>query len=386
MKRRTTLHVLLVCIGLGGLMAYIIACRAAWSPDGSKVLFSYFSPETKEAGVALYDMTTKQVRSVFVIAPVGDAEDALLTAQWERNGKRAIIRWPVTKQSPDHLKLLLLPIGSDKQTRLITLQIEDDGGTLALPAPEVDGNLFIGGKDIVRINLEKTEGERRKLEKGGEILFAGHKDSVYYARERDSVWDIGSLDTETVALTPFFQVQSEAVGELFPFMAFDPKAPRFAMAAEKGEECTLVLCNRTGIQKSVKVLFPAEKYRLGNLQWSVDGTTMYAALARADREKKTITLALGEIALDTGNTRVVPITTVPGDKLDGPWRAFFQVSLSPDGKTIAAAPTFFGDKPADLKERALYLVDMSDPARPITKVPAPAGSAGKGFDKSLKRK
>jgi hypothetical protein len=47
---------------------------------------------------------------------------------------------------------------------------------------------------------------------------------------------------------------------------------------------------------------------------------------------------------------------------------YFQTAISHDGKTAAIASTYLDCKPAD---RALFLVDLSDPQWKVTKVPIP---------------
>ncbi len=37
---------LLGLLGILGMLASMLACRPSWSPDGSKILFPYYDPET----------------------------------------------------------------------------------------------------------------------------------------------------------------------------------------------------------------------------------------------------------------------------------------------------------------------------------------------------
>ncbi len=73
MKERNGLKVMLGIVGLLAWMAYILACRASWSPDGSKVLFPYYNPEAEETGVALGTarVTSSSRLRYFAIRPQG---------------------------------------------------------------------------------------------------------------------------------------------------------------------------------------------------------------------------------------------------------------------------------------------------------------------------
>jgi hypothetical protein len=71
-------------------LLYILACRPSWSPDGTKLLVSYYDPQTDEAGVAWLDRTTGITRSAFV-RPDPDSGDEFIPVQWEEGGERAIV-------------------------------------------------------------------------------------------------------------------------------------------------------------------------------------------------------------------------------------------------------------------------------------------------------
>ena len=74
MKRERLLHVVLAVVGIGALTAYLVACRPAWSPDGSKLLFPYLNPETKEVAVALFDRETGKASHLLGCKPKQDID------------------------------------------------------------------------------------------------------------------------------------------------------------------------------------------------------------------------------------------------------------------------------------------------------------------------
>ena len=51
-------HAVLATVGLAALITYIMACRPAFSPDGSKILFTYVDARSGESAVGLFDRGT----------------------------------------------------------------------------------------------------------------------------------------------------------------------------------------------------------------------------------------------------------------------------------------------------------------------------------------
>jgi len=89
-------------------------------------------------------------------------------------------------------------------------------------------------------------------------------------------------------------------------------------------------------------------------------------------------LGVAEITVKTGAIRVTPLFHVRLKNMDTDiLPLFFQVALSPDGKTIAAAPTYLWEQLEDEKDRALHLVDLTSPDRKVTKIPVPVPQSPK---------
>ncbi len=382
MKERNGLKVMLGIVGLLAWMAYILACRASWSPDGSKVLFPYYNSEADEAGVALYDRNTGETRSIFVEADVDGLDQTKLVAQWEHDGSRAIL----SLRGGDSLKVLLLPVRSEKPAQEFTLP-EPLDDVLVLPFPEVAGNLYIGTEYLARLNLETGETEIRELEEGREVVLTGHRGRIFYLRpvleqeERSeenrpeaASFEIGVLDPESLTFQPLFelregQLEANSIEEIIPFLAFEPHGSRIAIVGKGKERDAILVCTKAGLQKVVAPELPVEQYRLGNLQWSPDGKTIYAAVLTPTKEKGVEQYSVGEIPADGGPTQLVPIARGHSNTLDTP--IILQIALSPDGTTIATSTGYLGEKFIDREDRALYLVDVQDPGRKVTKIPLP---------------
>ena len=97
---------LLGLLGILGMLASMLACRPSWSPDGSKILFPYYDPETHDVGVALYDRATGKARSLFA-RQSARWDDRVVIGQWERGGERAVL-------FSGERELLTLPVDSPR--------------------------------------------------------------------------------------------------------------------------------------------------------------------------------------------------------------------------------------------------------------------------------
>lgn len=381
MKERNGLKVMLGIVGLLAWMAYILACRASWSPDSSKVLFPYYNPEADEAGVALYDRNTGETRSIFVRADASSNE--LIPVQWESDGARAIV-WVEERQ------LLLLPIDSAKPAR--RFELPEDIEWQGTPYPEVGGNLYLGDETLIRLNLETGEVKSRELEVGHDVVLFQGNNSVFYAKEVDTPEDeseegegsgdggieIGELDPNGLTFQPLFVLKerdlaAHGVKEVHALMELEPSGSRIAMIGQGEDRDFIILCTRAGLQKVVAPEFPVEQYRLGNLQWAPDGKTIYAVVLTPTGKKDETQYSLGEIPVDGGSSRLLPVTLIQADFPDEDNEPILalQIALSPDGATIATTTGPLDSSAIDREDRALYLVDVQDPERKVTKIPLP---------------
>lgn len=408
-RQRQARDVFVGIIGLAALLLYILACRPSWSPDGTKVVFPYYNPETKERGAALYDRTTGTVRSILAVserkpAPVDAAkehswgEGMCVVAQFTHDGRRVIVSWNDEKSHT-----LLLPVAPGEATRSFVLPAElgvDDAPTL-VPYPEIGGNLFLaGGKAIVRLNMQTGATQYRQLEDGFEGTIAAQGNRVLYVREVEetqpkqeplleskpeakkeeekaevpapapekaagSKFEFGTVNPGDLTLKPLFtltsgDLEARGIEEVQGFLSPEPRGSRMAMT-DKGAQ-RLVVLNSSGIERVVQPNIVASVYMLGNFEWAPGGNKLYAPVIAKNEPDKDWQFSIAEIALDSGGTRLTPIARVRGDDL-------LQIALSPDGSTIATTTADLKD--VAMADRALYLVNLRDPKRAVTKIPMP---------------
>ena len=106
------------------------------------------------------------------------------------------------------------------------------------------------------------------------------------------------------------------------------------------------------------------------------GARAYASVFTPLTGSSGLRFAIAELSADMAQVRLIPITTVAETD---PYDLMYEgrIALSPDGGT-AAVSTAYSQK--EETRRALFLVELRDPARRVTAIeyPAlqPAGSTG----------
>jgi len=395
-------------------MLYILACLPAWSPDSSKVSFAYFDPDANEAGIALYDRESGTTQSLLLQSP-GDPDDVVLHTQWERDGRRIL----VVKIGKEGMDVMTLPVAGEKPVRhfrLPGIKLENLPGQ---PYPEIDGNLYLGTEYLARLNLES--GEQTVLEMESPLAnLVAHNGRLFYLRavrpqpevqppppvegepgpapepppaaetlpqqeaepetepEGNGVRvEVGEVELKDLTFKPLFQLkqaelEAQGIKELGGFLVFDPSGTRLAMVGweeEEGKNDLLLLGTLAGMDKVVAPEFAVTEYYLGRPEWSRDGKILYVAVLTLTADEAVAQYSLGEIPVEGGAARLTPIVSVPADAF-GDFRLRLQVALSPDGATIATTTAYLGRR-LGREARALYLIDVRDPARPITRIPAP---------------
>jgi hypothetical protein len=401
-------RVTLGLVGLAAWMLYILGCIGgpSWSPEGSRILFPYFDPDAEESRVALYDRETGATQTLFVHSPVDEVADVFLYPQWESHGRRALI----VKIVEDGVDVIVLPVVDNQTARHFKLPTIDGENVPFGPFPEVEGNLYLGTEFLARLTLETGEKTVQELDSPIATL-AVHNGRLFYLRiapqepeeqseqpgqeeaepqqeqqaeeakeepeQEEERLEFGEVDSQELTVTPLFQFNSteleqQGVESLLPFLSFHPSGTRLAMVAEGDPKGFLILCSLSRVEEILSPDFPVEEFILGNPQWSPDGTIIYVPVLAHSAEEGALQYSLGEILLEGGTPRLTPITLIRSDNLrDEGWMAFLRASLSPDGATVATTTGYLPQEEIDREARALYLVDVRDPARPVIRIPAP---------------
>lgn len=369
------LRVVLGILGLTALILYILAClpsQPSWSPDGSKVLFPYYDSDTEQWGLALYDARTGTTRSIWLEKPSSGRyrEEEMPSVQWTRDGTQAIVSSELRdSDNTVTLQVLVLPVGSRKPVRRFLLPKMEKDAFLSV-FPEVAGHLYISSKKrLTRLNLRTGQVDVR--ESDCDLALAGAGDSIFYictsgVGETEG-YDFGRVNTEDLSLQPLFKV--DGIKGLNGFLAPEPRGARLAVVGQ-GQDKDFLLLMSTGLERVLPLEVPAQQYKLGNLEWSLDGKTIFVAVLIATGEEEVTQYSIAEVPVAGGPARLVPIAKVLGSIGDGD-EFFFQIALSPDGTRIAASTAHLDDDDVGAQDRALYLVNLRDPKRRVTKIPVP---------------
>ncbi|MBZ5683448.1 MAG: hypothetical protein LAP86_00305 [Acidobacteriia bacterium] len=401
------LHVALLLVGLAGWLIFILACVGgpAWSPDGSQILFGYRDVENSRTSVALYDRGKDTIRTIFS-QPFEKEDELILHPRWARDGKRALVgMFGSTPDGSDNSCLLVsIPIKSK-----LPLQVYNLGKTVGCvyAFPQIGDTVYFAGEDLRWVELKSGKFDSQKFKVDGkdspdeEVVLSEASDQLYYQRkvrrpisgpdpqqkDKDKDEDgeeVGVIQLQDTSFKPSFTYWDSdltALGIGSNASDTSPIAPApnrtsGAMIAKDGKDSDRILLTEEG-KGIVRVVAPdlgGKSYSLGNLVWSADGKMLYASALTAGEAKGVSDYWLTEIPLEGGRARLTKIASVQhemaGDFLDT-FRFSMNVALSPDGRWIAATPAVLGEKLLEQRDRALFLIDVRDPARRVKRVPIP---------------
>jgi hypothetical protein len=380
MSQRNWLHPFLGIAGLAAWLLFILGCTgwSSWSPDGTKVLAPYSDPVTKQAGIAFYDLKTKTARSIFA-QPAGDEKGANPAyAQWESDGQRAI----VIGISHDSLQVTLLPVNSSKSVRHFVLGHRNDDQPV-LPFPQLGKVLYIGGKRLSALNLETGAQTDQPLEGKDAYLSTDGSRILYFRALEGRDTEFGTVDSADLSLHPLFKVTSaelEARGipgaELYPLVAPEPHGSRLAVRVKGKTQDAIAILGQSGLETMFKPDFGVQNARIGLPQWAPGGKLLYVPVA-AQIEPGKGEYWVAEVPIAGGAVRKTKIAPFSAQTdWDEEFALTLQVSLSPDGSTLATTTASLDEKyMAPETQRALYLVSLRDPNRTVTIILAPLAPA-----------
>lgn len=384
MDKRKLLYALAGMGGVAAWLVFILACTGwpAWSPDGSKVLFilSGPDPKSKDSAVALYDRATGSATALYSYRT--SAHDMTPMAQFSRDGKQAILVLNRNDNQPS--EVLSLPLNGQKPILHVVLPGTKE--VMLAPFPEVGGELFMGSDSVIRLNLTTGDLQIRKIEEGDGLLLKAAGDRVLYIAfeirrpgRADKGMQFGELNRDDLSLKPafeFWDADQEKLGigdfnglTLVP----EPGGTHMLATAKAGDRPVLLLFGASGLDRIIRPEFPAG-CKIASLAWSADGRTIYAALLVPKADKNEQDLVVAEIPSGGGPLKTDSVLTLAKTKKPNDASEFaMSLSLAPDGKTLAISTGYV--PPDSLKseqDRALFLIDLTDQARKVIRIPAPA--------------
>jgi hypothetical protein len=372
---------LLSILGMTALLVYVIACRPSVSPDGTRVVFPIIDQEAHTASVAVYDLKRNAVEKILDIPGAKD-EFMAYSAQWLPDGRQVLINGVSS--------IMILPAGSPNPTRFIPLEHALEPFSLMTPPPVVGSYQFFSGRtsgnsgkgntsedeknSFLRVNLDT--GETLSVPHRGECYLSGAGTLVYYVAETDEgedrSYEIGRLDTDKLVQIPMLHLKEKESGEITPFLAWSKDGSRLALTGKLAEAPRLLLFRNSAFEKTIAVGSAESGITLGNAEWAPNGDILYVSYARKSGSAGDCRYGVLEVPVSGGGIREVPLF---GGKGTDDELSYFQIVLSPDARQILATSVCMKDEAIKSEDRALYLIDLTNPGRIVTRFPVPFPSA-----------
>lgn len=363
--------------------AAIFACRPAWSPDSSRVLYPgkvdgklAFAEYHVETGANRLVMVTEQPKTM--AQPIYLSNDELLLVSNKSNESQPLLVTRKRIRDADKATPGPFEIQTDSNAQDFTI----------LPPVVIGDQLFLGGKSLTRIDLESGRTTRVDLPEGAkELVLNPRGDGICYVTTRqkgkEHEWELGIVDPKTLATRKLFAAPAPKGTDLgwkvLPLPAFSKDLSRVALPGERikasGQEDAevAILVFHDGKLETVMPLGKSEKeVGIGSLAFSADDATVLAVIARAQGERQGF--ALYENSLRDHATRETLLLQAP-QMAPAQTPALIpvlqmQLSLSPDGKWAAVTTSYVSDD-AD-QDKALLLIDVSGKERTVKAVKFPA--------------
>ena len=386
MNKQTTRNTALALLGLLALSIYILACTS-FSPDDTKVLYPAFDASSGAIGMAVYDREARRSEMLFVPLAYQGAESntvaapSILRAEWLPRGREIVVAYSApSKQNSDQdgLAVALVPWGVRKPIKVFHLSdVKDPGMLFMTPLCLAGEQVFLRSSDkgVARLDLRTGVLTSHEFDdvKGEVSLYpAPDGAGVFYFEsgsqpEQGTVF--GRLNPNDFSRKPFMVITNEVHDQ--SVIAYD-KSGRILALLSGGTETNELLVLRDGQRIFSRSLDAhGQKRSFGNAVLAANGKGLWATFQQT---KGTNAAAYGLMEIpfsDAPPRELTLISDAPAE--DDSNIYYFQAAISHDGKTAAVASTYLAcaEKQIAPADCALFLVDLSDPKWPVTKVPIP---------------
>jgi hypothetical protein len=376
MRDQTKSDALLVLLALTSLAVYILACRPSLSPDGRSVAVPVLDRQAKQSAVLVFDLHTKTFQKVFESPSEAFYACAV---QWLPDGKRMILNTPAF--------IMTLPFGSEGAAKLVAHKeaLEIDNLLFAPPivghyqffaaerVPEekgTSGPMDAKSKEPVLLRVDLWTGETLDAPGEKDCILTGHGNEVFYMRSMgtkgEEAWEIGKLDTETLALRPAMRFPEKEYGELESAPVPNPAGTRMVAPTKFEDAPRILLIRGNAVEKVIPVAEKARQMGIASLEWSADENSLFASYEREVAEKR-FDYGILEIPLNGGAMREIRLFTAKKeDDLIS-----LQITITPDGRQLITSSACFDGDEIMPEDRALYFIDLAGANRKVSKAVIP---------------
>jgi hypothetical protein len=364
----------LALAALVALCIYVLACTStSFSPNDKQVAYAAVDPETGQLGVAVYDRETRRSEMVF-LPPLAEG-NTMCASAWLDN-RRLLVVWPADDRQDETLRVTVLPRGAGPVREFGLNNIHERVNMFM-------GPLTVVGEWLFAVN-QSNQVERLNIRTGETKVEAGiHKEQVWLwpdpegkscffstdNGDHDGV--LGRIDPETLERKTLLTLtnQMAALG----ILDGGRRIVLCERSSDHEERPTRLVVWKDGAEVFSRPLDLDTNLALTGILLTPAGDRLIESYCLKTPGTNLADFGLLEIPLNDRPIRqTVVLKGVPMDDESEP--LFFQVGVSHDGSTAAVASTYFAvqNKQFKTEDCALFMVDLSHPKRPVTKVPIPA--------------
>jgi len=371
----------LLVVAMVAATAAIFACRPAWSPDSSRVIY----PGRVDGKLALaqYNVETGTNKIVLVTpAPKVQAQSQYL-------GSDELVILSTSKDQDNTLLVSRLPLGDAVGRRVPgPFKVATKGDPkdhMILPPVVVNGHLFLGGKSLTRVDLETGKAVYSDLPSGvSEVVLSRRGEGLCYVTtsrgDQRHQWELGTIDPVSLSAKVLFEAPQPTDTDLgwaiLPMPSFTEDLKRVALPgarvkkeASDAAEVAILVFHDGKLENVLPLGESSSDVVAGSVAWAPDNVSLFALIARTKASGLEFSLYeglfSGSVSRETKLLAAKMPTNTPSDLA----AMQMQLALSPNGKWVAVTSSYVIDDVG--QEKALLLVDVSGKDRVVQAVKFP---------------
>jgi len=366
----------LAAIAAAALALWSLACRPTWSKDGRRLV--YVGRDGGRNVIAEHDLDSGKTRVLSRDVPT----DGATSMHWDDAGKRWIV---VEADGAKDTFINVMTLGADgKQRSKHSIDIGTRNVSALANEPVVVGeHVFVTGRQPLRIAIDTGETTKPEQPRGrsAPVMFA-YGDGVGYACapaiHGNQRWEIGTVDRETMALTPLLSCPEGCEWDVVPFPQFDARQERCAIVGFQGNatgdpgdrKWALLVLEGDELISTIEL---KGRVSAGPVHW-LDAVTIAAVVVRIGEQHDTFVMFESDFSGSV--TRETELVRLPIDekmvKRSGATMTLalpfaMQPSVSPDGHTVAFTTALLPKLPEE--RSGLLLLDRRDKERQVKRIP-----------------